>query len=100
MISLRSALARYVAMRRGLGFKFQQQEKRLTSFVTFMEERGTSIITTKLALEWATLPPDRHPTWGLRLTDVRGFARHLCSVEARTEVPPPGIFPCGWRNIS
>jgi integrase len=93
MNPLRSALRQYAAMRRGLGCKFQQQEKRLTSFVSFMEERRASIITTKLALEWATRPPDRHPTWGVRLIDVRGFARHLCSVEARTEVPPLGIFP-------
>lgn len=93
MSTLRSALRQYVAMRRGLGFKFQHQEKRLTGLVRFMEERGASIITHKLAVEWATLPPDRRASWALRLTDVRGFARHLISVDPRTEVPPLGIFP-------
>jgi integrase len=93
MSPLRSALERYVAMRRGLGHKFQHQERRLTEFVTFMEERGASIITTPLALEWATLPPGRHSSWTLRLTDVRGLARHLASLEVRTEVPLAGLLP-------
>ena len=55
MSALRSALHRYVAMRRGLGHQFRAQERRLTDFVTFMEDRGATVITHKLALEWATL---------------------------------------------
>ena len=93
MNPLRSALERYVAMRRGLGCKFQHQERRLINFVAFMEERGASTITRPLALEWATLPPGRHSSWTLRLTDVRGFARHLASIDGQTEVPPAGILP-------
>ncbi len=93
MNPLRSALRGYVAMRRGLGFKFQCQERRLKKFVKFMEERSATIITYKLAIEWATQPRDRHASWTLRLTDVRGFARHLCSIEARTEIPPVGVLP-------
>jgi integrase len=93
MTSLRFALDRYVAMRRGLGHRFRAQERRLGDFVTFMEARGATIITRKLALEWATLPPDRHASWVLRLCDVRGFARHLVNVEPRTEVPPAQTLP-------
>lgn len=93
MNSLQSALRQYVTMRRGLGYKFQHQERRLTDFVAFMDERSASVVTSKLALEWATLPPDRHSSWALRLTDVRSFARHLRSAEPLTEVPAPGIFP-------
>jgi integrase len=44
-------------------------------------------------MEWATLLPDRHATWALRLTDVRGFARHVANIEPKTEVPPAGILP-------
>lgn len=93
MTSLRSAFERYVAMRRGLGHKFRSQERRLADFVAFMERRSASIITHKLALEWATLPPGRHSSWALRLCDVRGFARHLVNVEPRTEVPPVNTLP-------
>jgi integrase len=93
MTSLRSALERYLSMRQGLGYKYHHQTRRLTDFVTFMEKRKATTITTKLAMEWATLPPDRHATWALRLTDVRGFARHVANNEPKTEVPPAGMLP-------
>ncbi|MEA2729945.1 MAG: hypothetical protein QOF70_4420 [Acetobacteraceae bacterium] len=93
MTSLRSALERYLSMRQGLGYKYHHQTRRLTDFVTFMEKRKATTITTKLAMEWATLPPDRHATWALRLTDVRGLARHVANMEPKTEVPPAGILP-------
>jgi hypothetical protein len=51
----------------------------------------------KLVMEWATLPPDRHAYWALRLTDVRGFAHYVANLDPRTEVPPVGILP-GWKR--
>jgi integrase len=58
-----------------------------------MEQQGADVITTKLALAWATLPPDRRPSWSMRLTDVRCFARHLVHIDPRTEVPPVRLLP-------
>ena len=90
MTDLRSALERYLSMRKGLGYKYQHQTRRLANFVSFMEKRKAATITTKLAMEWATLPPDRHASWALRLTDVRGFARHVATRQsassARTSI--------------
>jgi len=63
MTDLRSALERYLSMRKGLGYKYQHQTRRLANFVSFMEKRKATTITTKLAMEWATLPPDRYATW-------------------------------------
>lgn len=97
MSKLRSALSRYLSMRKGFGYKYEHQTRRLTNFVAFMEKRKARIITTKLAMEWATLPPERHASWALRLSDVRGFARHVASLDPRTEVPPVGILP-GWKR--
>jgi hypothetical protein len=62
-----------------------------------METRRAKTITTKLAMEWATLPPDRHASWALRLTDVRGFARHVSNVDPRPEVSQVGVLP-GWKR--
>ena len=90
MTSLRSALERYLSMRQGLGYKYRHQARRLTNFVSFMETHKAATITTKLAMEWATLPPDRHASWALRLTDVRGFARHVANFDPKTETPPAG----------
>ncbi len=74
MTALRSALEQYLSMRQGLGYKYQHQTPRLGEFVSLMDKRKATTITTKLAVTWATLPPDRHASWALRLTDVRGFA--------------------------
>lgn len=52
MTSLRSALERYVSIRQGLGYKYDQPARRLSAFVTFMEHQGADVITTKLALAW------------------------------------------------
>jgi len=97
MTTLSSALDKYLSMRKGLGYKYEHQTRRLDDFVAFMEKRKAKTITTKLAIEWATLPPDRHASWALRLTDVRGFARHVANLDPRTEVPPVGILP-GWKR--
>ncbi|WP_456856744.1 tyrosine-type recombinase/integrase [Bradyrhizobium sp. USDA 4501] len=97
MNNLRSALDKYLSMRKGLGYKYEHQTRRLADFVAFMEKRKPRIITTKLAMEWATLPPDRHASWALRLSDVRGFARHVANFDPRTEVPPVGMLP-GWKG--
>jgi hypothetical protein len=93
MSPLRSALEQYLSMRQGLGYKYQHQARRLAEFVSFMEKRKATTITTTLAVAWATLPPDRHASWALRLTDVRGFARHVANIDPGTEVPRAGILP-------
>jgi len=93
MNTLKSALRNYVSLRRGFGFKFQIQEQRLQGFVRFMEERDATVITNKLALEWATQFPKPCPSCTLRLTDVRGFARYLSSFDPQTEVPPTQLLP-------
>lgn len=93
MISLRSALEQYLSMRQGLGYKYQHQTRRLADFVSFMESRKAATITARLAVAWATMPAGRHASWALRLTDVRGFARHVANINPQTEVPPVGILP-------
>ena len=93
MTDLRSALERYLIMRQGFGYKYQKPARRLADFVSFMEARKATTMTTKLALEWATLPPGRHASWASRLTDVRGFARHVANFDPETEAPPAGLLP-------
>ena len=66
MSGLRSALERYLSMRQGLGYEYQHQARRLGDFVSFMEKRKATTITTKLAVAWASLPPDRHASCALR----------------------------------
>ena len=44
-LDLRSALEKYLNMRKGLGYKYEQQTRRLGHFVVFMETRKAKTIT-------------------------------------------------------
>ena len=94
MNTLRRSLEEYLAMRRGLGFKLQQDGEGLHDFVTFMEGRGASYITQRLALAWAQRPANAQPArWASRLTYVRQFARYRSATDPRTQIPAPGLLP-------
>jgi integrase/recombinase XerD len=53
MTTLRTSVQDYLAMRRGLGFRLHDAGVGLLDFVSFMERKRASHITTDLALEWA-----------------------------------------------
>lgn len=93
MSFLRQTLHEYVSIRRALGHKFEKPAKRLEGFVAFMEQCDATVVTTKLALEWATRSPGKHASWTINLADVRGFSRHLQTIDVLTEVPPTGLLP-------
>ena len=62
-----------------------------------MAERDQRVITSDLALEWATCPPATGSNWHhQRLSVVRGFAAHLHAIDAVHEVPPADLLP--WRS--
>ena len=89
MTDLSDALARYLIIRRALGYKLQSQEIRLRGFVAFMAHRSESVITSRLAVEWSGLQCGP-ATWGSRLSTVRAFANHVALSDPHTEVPPFG----------
>lgn len=97
MTDLRSALDKYMSMRKKVWIQVQAPGPSARRLVAFTEKRKPRIITTKLAMEWATLPPDRHASWALRVSDVRGFARQVANFDPRTEVSPVGMLP-GWKR--
>jgi integrase/recombinase XerD len=94
MSPLREALADYLRLRRRLGFEMPQDGRLLEGFVAFLEQAGAERITTELALEWARLPAGAHPHyWRQRLSVVRGFARHLTTIDPASEVPSKDLLP-------
>lgn len=95
MSALRQALTRYVLMRRGFGYRYDGEERCLGDFVAFMDAAQATVITRKLAMDWITQA--KPPSWPNRLSMVRGFARHLSSIEPGTETLPAGIFPSPRR---
>ena len=99
MTGLRQALAGYLDLRRGLGFKLTRDAKLLDQFITYLEERGASTVTVADALTWATLPADGSPGWlRMRITVVRGFAVYLATLDPATEVPPASLLPGGTHR--
>jgi len=99
MSTLTTRLEEYLRLRRQLGFKLRVPGILLPSFVRFARRRGASFITTKLALEWATQPPNiGQPQRANRLGMVRRFAEYLSAVDPRTEVPPQKLIPYQFRR--
>jgi integrase len=93
-MTLREALADYLRVRRRLGFEMPQDGRLLERFVAFLERAGAERVTTELALKWARLPVHAHPHyWRQRLSVVRGFARHLATIDPASEVPSKDLLP-------
>jgi hypothetical protein len=94
MTALEVDLAGYLAVRRALGYKLARTEKLLAQFLLWLQQRDRDVITTDLALEWATLPPARGSNWhAQRLGVIRVFAAYLHAVAPAHEVPPADLLP-------
>ncbi len=101
MNRMREAAERYLAIHRSMGYKLKVEGRLLGQFIDFLEQRGTSCLTVKAALEWATLPADADAQWwAARLTVVRGFARFLATLDEHTEIPPTDLLPRSGRDRS
>ena len=97
MTFLRRALRDYLSIRRALGYKLVREGMWLPDFVSFLKQHGSTSITTKLALQWAT---QSKGSWTHRLTMVRGFAYYVRTIDLKTEVPPANILPHKIKRIA
>jgi integrase/recombinase XerD len=93
MTRLADAAAKYLALRRALGFKLRHHTWWLPDFVSYLEAHGSKVITTELALSWSQQPPGASPQWwGRRLAAIRQFAQHHRASDPRTEIPPADLL--------
>ena len=89
MKRLHQAVDGYLSLRRSLGFKLRDYGECLHEFVSFLKRNGSSHITSKLAVEYATRRRDEKPaSWRWRLCIIRGFAGHHIVADPRTQIPP------------
>jgi site-specific recombinase XerD len=94
MKSLSKDLEEYLSIRRGLGFKLEEDGRALSKFVSFLDEQNASHITTELAVRWAVKPKNAQQAhWARRLRMVRFFAEYRRATDPRTEVPPQKLLP-------
>ena len=89
----------YLALRRSLGYKLEAHGRLLPQFAEFLQLRDATVITTALALEWATEPAEGSVVWWhQRLAIAAGFARYLQASDPRHEVPAADLLPAKFRR--
>ncbi len=94
MTPLYQAVDDYLALRHALGFKLRDYDVCLRELVSFLDSKGSSRITTKLAVEFATQRELQKPvSWKRQLGIVRGFALYRAGADPTTEIPPVGLLP-------
>ena len=94
MSALADAARDYLRLRNSLGHDLAEYHRELPRLVAFLEAEGLPTVTVAAALAWAQ-GPGVDPATSIpprRMTIARGFARYLAGIDARTEVPPPGLI--------
>ena len=94
MSALSDAARDYLRLRNSLGHELAEYHRELPRFVAVLDAAGLPTVTVAAALSWAQ-GPDVDPASSIaprRMTIARGFARYMAGIDARTEVPPPGLI--------
>lgn len=91
----REPLAAYMELRRGLGYRFSE-EGLLRAFDRYVSETGSSELTQKLALEFATDNPDSSKSYRFsRYKVVRQFSSYLSIFDPQTPWLDPKALSIG-----
>ena len=80
-------VARFVAIKQKLGYRFTTDARTLLNFARFAAHRNEAFIRSGTALEWASKAASQRQRVR-RLHSVHRFARWLHAEDARHEVPP------------
>lgn len=82
---------RYVAIKRGLGYKFADQEQMLRKYAAYTDARNEKYTSARGIIEWASTAPSaqRSREW---LRVVRHFAISMHAEDDRNEIPPRDVF--------
>jgi integrase/recombinase XerD len=86
-----NGVQRYVAIKRGLGYKFADQEYTLRKYAAFADSHGDEYMIASRMIEWASTASSRQRSreW---LRVVRHFAFSMHAEDDRNEVPPRDVY--------
>ncbi len=89
----------YLRLRRCLGHDLAEAHRLLPRFVAYLDAAGVPTVTIETALAWSqqTSTDPASSSGSRRMMIARGFARHMASLDARTEIPPLGLLPSRQR---
>ena len=91
-MTLRSDAERYIAFKRGQGYKMRTEERLLGRHVSYAEAHGDIFAVTGRMVEWAGTAPSPSTVRNY-LNAARCFARWVHAEDARHEVPPNDVGP-------
>lgn len=87
-------LSDYLAMRRTLGFELERCGALMAQFVNYLDQTGSTVITTDAALAWATQPEGTSRRWwSSRLAAARLLAKYMVNIDPATQVPSADLIP-------
>jgi integrase len=98
MTDLEEHLERYVALRRGLGYKLVEPARQLTDLLEHLDARGVAHLRADDVVGWASLGSSDVER-SRRLSAARCFARYVSAFDADSEIPPTGLFPVPTRAV-
>ena len=92
--SMAKLARRYLAHRRGFGYRLQGAGYDLLAFARFLDRAAPGQpLGTKLALQWLKTKKCQPVTIAVRLSTIRGFARFCATLDPRTQIPSTHLFP-------
>jgi len=96
-MSISTSVQHYVALKRGLGYHFADQEQMLRKYAAFADAVGEEYLTAARMIEWASRASSvqRSREW---LRVVRHFAISMHAEDDRHEIPPHDVFGCVKRR--
>lgn len=88
---LKKSIEAYIALRRSVGFRIEDEASLLRRFACWASERDATHVSVRGAMDWATeaCSPWRREK---RLRVIAAFARHAAAEDPRHEVPPIQVF--------
>ena len=99
MTALEDHLHEYLRLRRTLGYKLEHHGRILPQLIAYLDEHGSSTITSELAIRWARSTTGTcRRSWAARLAVARGFAAYLQTIDPATQIPPVGVFGGHYRR--
>ena len=85
---------RYLAHRRGFGYRLRAEGYELIGFARFLDSTAPGTpLSTNLALQWSKRQPAQPVTIANRLSMIRGLARFCATLDSRTQIPPSHLVP-------
>src|SRR5260370_6336325 len=96
MSALGDQVARYLAVRRALGYSLKEHERLLACFLAYLDSLGLPAITVADAVVWARQAGSEGQA-ARRLSVVRRFAVYLSGFHPATAIPASRLLPYGIR---